>query len=51
MNACGKSNNFVVPTTQVNKAAPAVAEFAEERRSPKGVLSICRRCFGHRAEL
>ncbi len=36
MNADGKSDDFVVPTKRANKAATAVAEPVEERRSPKG---------------
>jgi hypothetical protein len=36
MNADGKSDDFVVPSTQANKAATAVAESVEERKSPKG---------------
>ena len=36
MNADGKSDDFVVLTTWTNKAAAAVAEPAEERKSPKG---------------
>jgi hypothetical protein len=36
MNAGGKSDDFVVPSTRANKAATAVAESAEERKSPKG---------------
>jgi len=36
MNAFGKSDDFVVLSTQVNKAATAVAESVEGRRSPKG---------------
>ena len=36
MNAVGESDDFVVLSTQVNKAATAVAESVEGRRSPKG---------------
>ena len=36
MNADGKSDDFVVLTTQANKTATVVAESVEERRSPKG---------------
>jgi len=36
MNAFGKSDDFVVLSTQVNNAATAVAESVEGRRSPKG---------------
>jgi hypothetical protein len=36
MNAGGKSDDLVVPTKRANKAATAVAEPVEERRSPKG---------------
>ena len=36
MYAGGKSDDFVVPSTRANKAAAAVAESVEERRSPKG---------------
>lgn len=36
MNADGKSDDLVVPTKRANKAATAVAEPVEERRSPKG---------------
>jgi len=36
MYAGGKSDDFVVPSTRANKAATAVAESVEERRSPKG---------------
>ncbi len=36
MNADGKSDDFVVPSTRTNKAATAVAESVEERKSPKG---------------
>ena len=36
MYAGGKSDDFVVPSTRGNKAAAAVAESVEERRSPKG---------------
>ena len=36
MCAGGKSDDFVVPSTRANKAATAVAESVEERRSPKG---------------
>ena len=39
MNAFGKSDDFVVLSTQVNKAATAVAESVEGRRSPKGSLA------------
>ena len=35
MDADGKSDDFVVPTSRANKAATAVAESGEERRSPK----------------
>ena len=34
--AGGKSDDFIVPSTRANKAATAVAESVEERRSPKG---------------
>jgi hypothetical protein len=36
MYAGGKSDDFVVPSTRANKAATAVAESVEERKSPKG---------------
>ena len=36
MNADRDSDDFVVLSTQVNKAATAVAESVEGRRSPKG---------------
>jgi hypothetical protein len=36
MHADGKSDDFIVPSTRANKAATAVAESVEERRSPKG---------------
>jgi hypothetical protein len=36
MNADGNSDDFVVPSTRTNKTATAVAESAEERKSPKG---------------
>jgi len=36
MNADGKSDDFVLPATQANKAGTPVAEFVEERRSPNG---------------
>jgi len=36
MHADGKSDDFVVLSTRANKAATAVAESVEERRSPKG---------------
>ena len=39
MNAVGKSDDFVVLSTQVHKAATAVAESVEGRRSPKGSLA------------
>ena len=39
MNADGKSDDFVVPLTRTNKAATAVAEPAEERKSPKGSVT------------
>jgi len=39
MNAFGKSDDFVVLSTQVNNAATAVAESVEGRRSPKGRLA------------
>lgn len=39
MNADGKSDDFVVPSTRVNKAATAVAESVEERKSPKGSIA------------
>jgi hypothetical protein len=39
MNADGKSDDFVVLSTQMNKAATAVAESVEGRRSPKGSLT------------
>jgi hypothetical protein len=39
MNADGKSDDFVVPPTRANKAATAVAESVEERRSPKGSVA------------
>ena len=39
MNAFGKSDDFVVLSTQVNKAATAVAESVKGRRSPKGSLA------------
>ncbi len=35
MYADGKSDDFIVPSTRANKAATAVAESVEERRSPK----------------
>ena len=38
MNAVGESDDFVVLSTQVNKAATAVAESVEGRRSPKGSI-------------
>ena len=38
MNADGKSDGFVVPSTRANKAATAVAESVEERESPKGSI-------------
>ena len=37
--AGGKSDDFVVPSTRANKAATAVAESVEERRSPKGSVA------------
>jgi hypothetical protein len=39
MYAGGKSDDFVVPSTRANKAATAVAESVEERRSPKGSVA------------
>ena len=39
MNVDGKSDDFVVPLTRTNKAATAVAEPAEERKSPKGSVT------------
>jgi len=39
MNAFGKSDDFVVLSTQVYNAATAVAESVEGRRSPKGSLA------------
>jgi hypothetical protein len=39
MNADGKSDDFVVPSTRVNQAATAVAESVEERKSPKGSIA------------
>jgi|GEM_PF-1826668 len=36
MNADGKSDDFVVPSTRANKTATAAAESVEERKSPKG---------------
>jgi hypothetical protein len=36
MNADGKSDDFVLPATQANKAETSAAEFVEGRRSPKG---------------
>jgi len=36
MNAVGKSDDFVVPSTRANKTATAAAEPVEGRRSPKG---------------
>jgi len=39
MNALGNSDDFVVPSTQVNNAATAVAESVEGSRSPKGSLA------------
>jgi len=36
MNAVGKSDDFVVPSTRANKTATAAAESVEERKSPKG---------------
>ena len=39
MYAGGKSDDFVVLSTRANKAATAVAESVEERRSPKGSVA------------
>ncbi len=39
MYADGKSDDFVVLSTRANKAAAAVAESVEERRSPKGSVA------------
>ena len=39
MYAGGKSDDFVVPSTRANKAAAAVAESVEERKSPKGSVA------------
>ena len=39
MNADGKSDDFVVLSTRTNKTATAVAEPAEERKSPKGSVT------------
>ena len=36
----GKSDDFVVLSTRVNKAAAAVAESVEERESPKGRIVV-----------
>jgi hypothetical protein len=36
MNADGKSDDFVLPAKQANKAETLVAELVEGRRSPKG---------------
>ena len=36
MNADGKSDDFVLPAKQANKAEALVAELVEGRRSPKG---------------
>ena len=36
MNADGKSDDFVLPAKRTNKAETSVAEFVEERKSPKG---------------
>ena len=38
MYADGKSDDSIVLSTRANKAATAVAEFVEERESPKGIL-------------
>ena len=40
MYADGKSDDFVVLSTRVNKAAAAVAESVEERESPKGSIVV-----------
>jgi len=37
MNADGITDGFVIPSTQANKAATAVAESGEEREPPKGI--------------
>ena len=43
MNADGKSDDFVVLSTRANKTATAVAESAEERKSPNGsVIELSR---------
>jgi len=47
----GKSDDFVVPSTRVNKAATAVAEFVEERESLKGNIVVRRGRTEHRAGL
>ncbi len=39
MNAVGKSDGFVVPTTRVNNAATAAAKSVEGRRPPKGSMT------------
>ena len=49
VNADGRSDDFVLPTTRTNKAATAVAESVEERKSPKGSITACRRCSRLRA--
>ncbi len=36
MNTDGKSDDFIVLSTRMNKAATAVSESVEERKSPKG---------------
>jgi hypothetical protein len=36
MNADGKSDDFILLTTQANKAGTLVAEITEGRKSPKG---------------
>jgi hypothetical protein len=36
MDAGGKSDDFIVPTKWANKTGTPAAEFAEERKSPKG---------------
>ncbi len=47
MNADGKSDDFIVPSTRANKAATAVSESVEERKSPKGTVVDRHQRSGH----
>ena len=49
MNADGKSDGFVVPSTQANKTAPQWRSLSRKGSHRREVLSNCRRRTGLRA--